>query len=166
MLVRNIKLSVKVKRCSLDIVVKRLQRKKIAFKNFGNFITFNNDFSYVIFRPSSNGLTHINITKVPKLGSPINKSLSNLSRLLKRAIVSYKVDNIIATSDLRKKISLHEIAKKKNIDVLYNSERFPGLFLKFNEGTTILYHSGKVVIVGCKTVRRIRRIKKWLSANI
>lgn len=166
MLVRNIKLSVKLMQCSLDNVSKRLQRKKISFKNFGNFITFCSEFSYVVFRPSHNGLTHVNITKVPSLGDPIKECLNNLSRILRRRIVSYKVDNIIATSDLCKRISLHEVAKKKDIDVLYNSERFPGLFLKFGEGTTILYHSGKVVIVGCKTVKRIRKIKKWLSVNI
>lgn|SRR5574343_23050 len=166
MFVRNIKLSVKINKCPLDIVIKRLEEKKISFKNFGNFVSFTKKFSFVVFKPSSNGLTHINVTKVPSFGVPIEKCLKRLRKLLREKIVSYKVDNIIATSDLHKKISLHKVSQMKTINILYNSERFPGLFLKFGEGTTILYHSGKVVIVGCKTVKRIKKIKKWLSANI
>lgn len=166
MLVRNIKLSVKINMCPLDIVILRLQKKKIPFRNFGNFISFTKKFSFVIFRPSANHMTHVNITKVPSLGKPVQKCLKNLSRLLRREIIQFQVDNIIATTDLYKKISLHKISQMRNVNILYNSERFPGLFLKFGEGTTILYHSGKVVIVGCKTVKRIKKIKEWLTANI
>lgn len=166
MLVRNIKLSVKVHACPLDIVTRRLERKKIRFRHFGNFISFTKKFSFVVFKPSSNGMSHVNITKVPKLGSPVKKSLRIISRLLKKKIVSHRIDNIIATSDLKKKLSLSKIAQNNSIKVLYNNERFPGLFIKFGEGTTILYHSGKVVIVGCKTVERIKKINEWLTANI
>jgi len=166
MLVRNVKLSVKITKCSLDNAMKKLKKKKIHFRNFGNFISFNKEFSFVLFRPSLNGMTHVNVTKVSNLGAQVDRCLAKLSKLLRRRVLSFKIDNIIATSDLKKKISLHRIKRKKGVDLLYNSERFPGLFLKFGEGTSILYHSGKLVIVGCKTVKRIKKIKKWLSANI
>jgi TATA-box binding protein (TBP) (component of TFIID and TFIIIB) len=166
MFIRNVKLSVKIQSCPLDIVTERLREKVIPYKNFGNYVSFTKKFSFVVFKPSSNGLTHINITKVPHLGKSVKRSLKVIKKLLKTKIVSYKLDNIIATSDLGKKISLSKIAQTNDFKVLYNNERFPGLFIKFDEGTVILYHSGKVVIVGCKTVRRIEEITEWLSANI
>jgi TATA-box binding protein (TBP) (component of TFIID and TFIIIB) len=44
----------------------------------------------------------------------------------------------------------------------YNNEKFPGLFVKFKEGTAILFHSGKVVLVGCKNEENL----KCLTTNI
>jgi len=166
MLIRNVKLSVKIESCPLDIVSQLLTKKNLAYKNFGNFLSFTRRYSYVLFKTSSNGLTHVNITKVPGLGRPIRRSLKILRKVLRKKIVSFKIDNIIATSDLKKKISLKKIALRKDLKVIYNNERFPGLFIKFDEGTSILYHSGKVVLVGCKTVHKLTTIEEWLNANI
>ncbi len=166
MFVRNIKLSVKIECCPLDIAIKRLTKKKVHFSCFGNFITFKKKFSFVLFRPSANSQTHVNVTKVPNLEAPVQECMNVLLKLLKKKIITYKVDNIIATTDLKKKLNLVLISQKNIGNILYNSERFPGLFIKFGEGTSIVYHSGKVVIVGCKTVRRLKTIEEWLTANI
>ena len=166
MFIRNVKLSVKIESCPLDIVSLLLTKKSLPYKNFGNFISFTKRYSYVLFKTSSNGLTHVNITKVPCLGRPIRRCLRILSKVLRKKVISFDIDNIIATSDLKKKISLKKIALRNDLNVIYNNERFPGLFIKFCEGTSILYHSGKVVLVGCKTVREIATIEKWLSVNI
>lgn len=166
MLIRNIKLSVKIPACPLDIAITQLINKKVAFKFFGNFITFTKKFSFVIFRPSADDTSHVNVTRVPKFGRPIVKSLTTLSKLLNCKILEHSVDNIIATEDLNKTLNLKSLAEKNDGHVIYNSERFPGLFMKFKHGTCILYHSGKIVIVGCRTVRGVKKIKAWLTANI
>lgn len=166
MLIRNIKLSVKIPACPLDIAIARLTSKKVEFKIFGNFLTFKKRYSFVIFRPSTDNTSHVNVTRVPKFGHAIVKSLTTLSKLLNCSILNHSVDNIIATEDLKKKLNLKLLAEINAERVIYNSERFPGLFMRFEHGTCILYHSGKVVIVGCKTVSRVKKIKAWLTANI
>lgn len=164
--VRNIKLSAKIQFCPLDIVTKRLTEKNVPYKKFGNFISFRKKFSFVVFKPSKDNLTHVNITRVPNFNGHVTKSLKILTKLLNRKILSSMVDNIIATTDLKKKVLLNDIIKNKSINYMYNSERFPGLFIKFNWGTSIVYHSGKIVIVGCKTIENLHKIREWLLANI
>lgn len=165
MQIRNIKLSVKLDRCPLDIAIEKLVAKKVNFKNYGNFISFTRTFSFVLFKPSKNNQTHVNVTKVPQFKKHIKKSLNVIEKLMSRKVISFTVDNIIATTDLDKKVNLEKITRERK-NVIYNSERFPGLFIKFTQGTSIVYHSGKIVIVGCKTVQRLKKIEKWLHAHI
>ena len=74
-------------------------------------------------------------------------------------LLNFKVDNIIATDDFHQHLNLKEIAQRKIFEkVKYNSEQFPGLFIKFNTGTVILFHSGKIVIVGCKTQQEVWKL--------
>ena len=74
-----------------------------------------------------------------------------------------KVDNIIATLNIQKPIDLVSVCEKKLFEsIKYNNEKFPGLFVKFKEGTAILFHSGKIVLVGCKTKKDL----KCLTLNI
>lgn len=57
------------------------------------------------------------------------------------------------------------------LSVHYNNERFPGLFIKFKKnkskfGTAIVFHSGKIVIIGCKCLSQLRWIAGAVSALI
>ncbi len=57
---------------------------------------------------------------------------------------------------MKRNLNLSDISKTCNFKNLkYNNEKFPGLFVKFETGTVILFHSGKLVIVGCKTEKDI-----------
>ena len=76
---------------------------------------------------------------------------------------SLKIDNITGSIDLKKDINIQNIInlvfkeeKFSNIKASYNNEKFPGLFLKVKEfGTIIVFYSGKVVFVGCKSVTNL-----------
>lgn len=57
------------------------------------------------------------------------------------------------------------------LSVHYNNERFPGLFIKFKKndfkfGTAIVFHSGKIVIIGCKQLSQLRWIARAVSVLI
>jgi TATA-box binding protein (TBP) (component of TFIID and TFIIIB) len=99
--------------------------------------------------------------------SKIKKALSNLRVLLKCNIVSVKIDNIIATTDTYQQINLRKLLKDQNFKIKkYNNEIFPGLFAKFKKGTAIIFHSGKVVIVGCKKLHHIPWIIQQITRHI
>jgi len=166
-LVRNIKVSVKVKALILNNALTHLQDNNIVLKNFGNFISFKaNNYTFILFKKGQNTDTHINITQIPTF-SDINYALNCIVTLIKCEIISYTIDNIIATSDLGKFISLPKIVEERKFKQLkYNSEIFPGLFIKFKKGTIIIFHSGKTVIVGCKNIESIRWILRMIHANI
>jgi len=160
--VRNIKLSVKIKHQPLDIVISKLKKKKVNVKTFSNFISFKHKYTYVFFKSGQKSTNHINLTQISKV-SKIRKAILNLIKLLKCQIVQYKIDNIIATADIFKKLNLKKVLKDKNFKIKkYNNEIFPGLFVKFDQGTAILFHSGKIVIVGSKKLKHI----KWIIQQV
>ena len=162
---RNVKLSAKIPLTPLDIAIRRLEDKDVKLKKFDNFISFKKNFSFVLFRPSQDNSSHVNITKVSNTGDSLQESLEELKLLLNTTITRFQVDNIIATLDLKRNLNLAEISAQTGISVLYNSECFPGLFIKCSGGTAILYHSGKVVIVGCNNLFRLEIIRLWLVSN-
>ena len=44
----------------------------------------------------------------------------------------------------------------------YNPERFPGLFLRGEYGKVLLFKSGKMVFVGCKTNDQIEQLNEYM----
>jgi len=163
--VRNVKISLKVGGCSLDIARKFLEDNCIAYKTSLNFISFRiNNFTYVYFKePISNKFTnHINITKIPSI-EKIEEAILKLKDLCPIQILSQSVDNIIATCSLDRPINLKEVINKKCfVQTKYNPEQFPGLFIKVDGGTVILFHSGKIVLVGFKQLQLIDQALKQI----
>jgi TATA-box binding protein (TBP) (component of TFIID and TFIIIB) len=163
--IRNIKISVKCELFSLDNVIKRLHESKITFKYHFNFITLSNKFNYTIFK-SGKESNHINITKIKDF-KDIDNAINELNTIYHFNILSIKIDNIIATGVLKKTIDLQTIIDEKKFkQVNYNSEVFPGLFIKFKIGTAIIFHTGKFVVVGCKDKDSIKCIIQSISVNI
>lgn len=152
---------------SLNIVSSKLEQRNIAFKSYPNFIVFTLDFTYTIFKLSkSSKNNHVNVTKI-KRERDIIKAKTILSGLLQTKIFNVKIDNIIATTDLKQKLNLQDISNLKLCNIVkYNPEKFPGLFAKFTKGTVILFHSGKIVILGAKSNKEIRYILSELAKNI
>ncbi len=165
--IRNIKISLKVKPIVLNNAIIQLQKKGIATKTYSNFLTFKlHLYTYVVFKKGRTKHTHINITQIPSL-KLINNAIEIVKQCLECKVLYFTIDNIIATSDLKKPICLIDIINKKSFDkIKYNNEIFPGLFIKFHNGTVILFHSGKIVIVGCKNKETIQWILETIHANI
>ena len=159
--IRNVKVSAKVSNLCLNTVNLKLASSGISLKHFSNYITFQHTYTYIVFKNSKDLTNHVNITKL-KSESEIEKALYLLTNLIGCHVINWKIDNIIATSSLQKKLDLTQIAIQKIFPrVKYNSEQFPGLFAKFDCGTVILFHSGKIVIVGCKNQSEI-----WMLSEI
>ena len=73
------------------------------------------------------------------------------------------IDNIIATLNMNRSIDLVLVCERKLFEsIKYNNELFAGLFVKFEKGTAIIFHSGKIVLVGCKNIENL----EWLTQNI
>jgi transcription initiation factor TFIID TATA-box-binding protein len=82
-------------------------------------------------------------------------------------VISQTIDNIIATTNLNRKLNLVDISsRKKFTNIKYNNEKFPGLFVKFNIGTAIIFHSGKIVIVGSKSIENIECVLNLILVSI
>ena len=165
--VANVKVSIKIKALSLDIVQKRISDKDLFSKLHNNYLVVKSEYTFIIFKPNKSfSETHINITKIPNIDS-VSLAVQEIENILDSKHFAIQIDNIIASSRFNKNLDLIKIVKTKVFDkIKYNNQKFPGLFIKFNKGTAIIFHSGKVVIVGCKNIEDIEWITKTLAANI
>lgn len=164
--VANVKVSIKISAIALDIVCKILKEKNIKSKLHNNFVVIKAKYTFIIFKTKNAIENHINITKIPNLFL-ISVAIKEIEDLLECSHYNLCIDNIIASANLNKNLYLTDIVKSKTFEkVKYNNQKFPGLFVTFNQGTAIIFHSGKIVIVGCQNIEDIEWIIKKISACI
>ena len=154
--IKNIKFSLKIRNISLNSVLDELRISKIFFEIKGNYIIIKDNYVYILFKSKNFVLNHVNITKIPSI-IEINYSVSNLKHKILRnlpiKIIQEQIDNLTATCNIGKEIDqLRLLLKNKgNYSIKFNKEKFPGLFIKAPLGTFIVFHTGKVNVVGCKS---------------
>ena len=164
--IANVKVSLKTSPLVLDTVYKNLITQSIVCKQYNNFLVVKSKFTYIIFKTNKKFENHINITKIPSV-SNIFEAILLIKLLTNCEVAHQQIDNIIATTKHQSKLCLKDIIEKKTFkSIKYNNEKFPGLFLKFKEGTAILFHSGKIVIVGCKSIETLECLLSTIVANI
>ena len=174
--VHNIKISLKLESPSLMYFENTITKnKKIKQKNFGNFRCIYSNFTYIFFNTSTN-ILHCNVTKIKKYNQihSSKKGLKNIFPNLK--ILSTKVDNICGTKYIGGNICLNILFKRlvksnsTQFKVNYNSQKFPGLFIKFNgntlTGTLLVFKSGKINSVGIKRPQHFLELDKWIDSEI
>ena len=123
-------------------------------------------YTYIIFKTNKNSENHINITKIPSVDQ-VFEAIELIKELTYCLVLSQTIDNIIATTNTFKQLNLKDIVLKKKFQTIkYNNEKFPGLFIKFDKGTAIIFHSGKIVIVGSKSIEDIECLLENISVNI
>jgi len=88
--INNIKLSVKLELISLNIVKEFLACASISFKEFQNFIVFDLNFTYTIFKAKgNNNYNHVNITKISSLQN-VDESMKILKDILGKILTVTK----------------------------------------------------------------------------
>lgn len=167
--ITNIKISVKCKNICLNTVKEFLCVSQIPFSKYNNYIVVKHKYTYIIFKKNlktSEDIYHVNITKLNSLDC-LSEAINNIKFLCLGAIIcSYTIDNISVSKNFNKSINIKDLITTLPLDIraTYNSETFPGVFLKYPNkiGTAILFHTGKCVLLGCKTVNNIDSIVESL----
>lgn len=167
----NVKVSLKTSTILLDNVCDIAKEKKLYCKNYKNFIVLKSKYTYIIFKVNKDGKNHVNITKIPLIDKIADAVDYFREKIVDCIADNISIDNISATAATKTRLNLKEIVLNKdysnfhNFQALkYNNQLFPGLFLKFNTGTVIIFHSGKCVIVGCKDETSIQCLTQNICA--
>ena len=132
-----------------------------------NILSKRDIYSITIFQKLHNKY-HLNVTRI--------KTINNISKVIKWIIktycdnkyfqlISYKIDNIASTFDIKQYISLHTLANSIK-HASYNPERFHAVYLKYDDGTIIVFKSGKINILGCKTLENILSLWRFIQKKI
>ena len=190
----NFKISTKLKSLTLNSIEQLCLNKDIPHKRFSNFICFNikrkrkrlkknpnqkDYFAYSIWKKAeclkNNDpvderceTLQCNITKIRK--NEIPKCLRKLQRFLEIPIekTKYEIDNITATIHTGFKINLRKFEKQNRYieDIFYNPEAFPGLVIRKNNLTYVVFTSGSINIVGGKSKKQILKGLPWIKSIV
>jgi TATA-box binding protein (TBP) (component of TFIID and TFIIIB) len=181
----NIKISLKCEELSLDSVQDFCVKSNYNLKVYSNFLVVRKKFVYSIFKKSLlTNLHHVNVTNI-KSFKDIGEVLESLESFgltpLKNTV---KIDNLSGLIITEKNIKLPDLVRtikensEKNFShfdfvLSYNNEVFPGLFLKVfikepnrKIGTAIIFHSGKIILVGSKNLEDIECLSKIILAQL
>lgn len=181
----NIKISLKCEEVSLDSVKEFCSKADYPTKVYSNFVVIRKSFVYTIFKKNLiTNLHHVNITNIKNFDD-IAKALESIIKFgLKLVKDTVKIDNLSGLLNTHKNIKLSDLVQsiknnsEKNFSninfiISYNNEVFPGLFLKvFHKkskqkiGTAIIFHSGKVILVGSKKIEDLECLSKIILALI
>lgn len=180
--ITNIKVSLNIQYKSLDSVEKDCLRNNLFFKKYNNFIIIKSCFIYTVFKNSKKNFNnHVNITKI-KSFEELSLAIDFLKSIDFIVIEeSIKTDNITGSLNINKEIFLIDLIDSLNknnyneenntIILKYNNEKFPGLFVKVKNnqknkvGTIIIFHSGKIIFVGCKTIENLKCLSQIVHAH-
>lgn len=164
--ITNIKVSLKINPLCLSSVQKELESQNIPFTIYTNFIVVRKIFTYIIFKTGKQKNNHINITKINS-ELAIKTAIEILQTILTNIVIQKQtVDNITASVNLHKSILLTHIPniyRRIDCTISYNPEKFPGLFIKVKNGTIIIFHTGKCIIIGAKTINDIECLLQKLA---
>lgn len=159
--IKNVKISLKLESISLNTVIEHLQTNEIGFEIKNNYIVIHHKYTFIIFKRKNQQIQHVNVTKIPNLAEidkVVDTFVNEIFHNLSVTINKINVDNITAVYSFGQNIYLQDIIQKKkdHFKIKYNNEKFPGMFLKFDVGTMIIFHTGKVIAVGCKTLNHLK----------
>ena len=156
-LVNNIKVSYKISNLHVSDLLTELKIKKLDYSETSKYIIIRTNFTYIICKTKNNLINHVNVSKIPHF-HVINDAIlffkDSICENLKLISKNIFIDNITATFKHNENINLKNILNiNKHLPIKYNKEKFPGLFLKLSKCTLLIFHTGKVNSVGCKSAQ-------------
>lgn len=150
-----------------NLLEKIIEKRQISCKKSANITIVRDKYVFCIFERKDLNV-HFNVTKISSIPEIFNFlfffSLNYFSFDTK--LLSLKIDNITTNFDIKRKIDFKNLNFGNDVKIRFNPERFSGYFLKFNQGTVILFRNGKINIVGCKSVANIYEICQVLEKKL
>jgi len=175
LIISNVKLSAKIPEKPLHKIKQNCIDQSIAFSTHNNFIVFrSSNFTYIIFKKNllkncdenSEVRQHTNIT-VRNI-SDIQEAITLMKKILQlddNVYVPFKIDNLTATASICKQVDVQTFLNKtKHISkqISFNPEKFPAIFIKHSNGTVLLFKSGVMNILGCKSMKELTETHSWI----
>ena len=166
--IKNVKISVKYfSEEPIKHLITIASDRNVYMKQIRNILIIKDIYSLTVFKQEKNKY-HFNVTGIKNLGH-IKQTLVWLENTYCNKkhfqYISFKTDNITSTFDTEKHIALDNLAKFVN-GSSYNPERFHALYFKNCEGTVVVFRTGKVNIVGCKSLKNILSLWTFIRKKI
>uniref|UniRef100_T1KX62 TATA-box-binding protein n=1 Tax=Tetranychus urticae TaxID=32264 RepID=T1KX62_TETUR len=74
-----------------------------------------------------------------------------------------QIVNMVGTSNFKRKINLDKLSREKPRMFEYYPELFPAAYYRNEKKKCLLFHTGKMIITGCKTYKDIESLNNEVS---
>ena len=160
--VKNLKISVKLGSIpKLQEVINRLSLRGFKCKAHSNFVIARGKYVNSVFASG-----HVNITGVKRF-SDIPESIASICEGLNLPVYTraFNVDNITVGAHAVGRINLQKLYKQarqcessaKQSAFKLNFEVFPALYYTSGKCTCIIFATGSIIIVGCKSLFSVHK---------
>lgn len=168
------KLTINNIKCRFKVIIKDFKRKisyielYFTVKTCGNITSIRTgECVYIIFNTSG----HVNICGIKYMSDiqdRVRVFLLLFSMTKCSSPINVKIDNISANGYFSRPIFqnisvIKDFANTINGSVSFPQGRFPGITVRTKFGTIIIFQSGKINVVGLKSVKSISVIEKKLE---
>lgn len=75
---------------------------------------------------------------------------------------SVKIQNIVLRADIERSVDLESLAVSLR-RVIYEPDEFPGLIISNKGITYLIFHSGKIICAGLKTMEQLAEVTRFLK---
>ena len=149
-----------------NIKVRFIFEKDVIEKTNGQVIWRNGKSTFSIYR---NSTKFINVTGIKSLQEIKQQKLA-MEKLFKQDIISVKIDNIFYSKKDNKNIDMHLLYNylkgRKDFFCSYNIELFAGMYLHPSNKvypTILLFRTGSYTLMGCKSLKLILEVEKYVK---
>ena len=166
--VKNVKLSVKYSSSKhVTHFLEVAKSRSVKTRKVRNILVLKDKLTLILFVRSNNSY-HLNITGIKDLHL-VNDAIIWLENTYcnksEFSLLSYNIDNITSSFDTFRHIPLDNLANVVS-NCSYNPERFHALYSKSRDGMVIVFQTGKVNIVGCKSLKNILSLWRFIKTKI
>lgn len=169
--ITNVKISFKLANCTYQFLKSIPAKFNNVSKTFPSFFVWRaHGYVYVIFFTG-----HVNVTSIQGLNRVPDAIYCLLTdfKLDVTPFPKWTCDNITADGyiNLKQKLDLSDVCRKlRNSEtfakIRFNTQRFPGCFIKTIYGTILFFNSGKYVLVGIKSTQAIYALEQLFISEI
>lgn len=168
-MITNIKFSLE---CTFDkrwrhIIKKNSENAGFNFKSCGNMYLIKKykDISVCIIRKKlqefhkEKEIVHVNVTGVKEIRQISAKIIFLYYNIFPSLcqIKSFKVDSLSYNFKYKKAIDFQKLKNAPCIS--HNFEKFPAIFYRMGNGTSLIFRNGNILIVGCKNMKDLLECK-------
>ena len=166
--VKNVKLSVNYSSSKhVTHFLEVAKSRSVKTRKVRNILVLKDKLTLILFVRSNNSY-HLNITGIKDLHL-VNDAIIWLENTYcnksEFSLLSYNIDNITSSFDTFRHIPLDNLANVVS-NCSYNPERFHALYSKSRDGMVIVFQTGEVNIVGCKSLKNILSLWRFIKTKI
>ena len=80
-------------------------------------------------------------------------------------VTNLVIVNVVGSADFGRRVRINDLARDLT-DTIYEPEIYPAAIMKKNDSKLLIFHTGKIIITGCKSIQHSFQLFDFIKAII